>query len=106
MAEAEQTALDSTWWTAVKEIFMNLFILLRRIHKKTIDPENTFRLAYQYISCLLITVLFWAITYMVCILHSNNLHVTGMVPHKKEYGLLSHSFHSTLCLTLTGISSC
>ncbi|KAA0712111.1 hypothetical protein E1301_Tti022045 [Triplophysa tibetana] len=64
MAQAEQTALDSTWWTAVKEIFMNLFILLRRIHNKTIDPENTFRLAYQYISCLLIIVLFWAITYM------------------------------------------
>ncbi|KAI7795656.1 hypothetical protein IRJ41_002465 [Triplophysa rosa] len=64
MAEAEQTALDSTRWTAVKEIFMSLFILLKRIHNKTIDPENTLRLAYQYISCLLITVLFWAITYM------------------------------------------
>lgn len=86
MAEAEHTALESIWWTAVKEIFTSLFLLMKRIHNKTIDPENTVLLAYQYISCLLITVLFWAITYMVCmesLLHSNNLLV--IVPHKKDF---------------------
>ncbi|XP_066501242.1 uncharacterized protein [Hoplias malabaricus] len=33
-------------------------------HNTTVGPENTMRIIYQYSSCLLIIISFWAITYM------------------------------------------
>uniref|UniRef100_A0A673L3B5 Cyclic nucleotide-gated potassium channel n=1 Tax=Sinocyclocheilus rhinocerous TaxID=307959 RepID=A0A673L3B5_9TELE len=46
------------------QFFLKIFNTMRRMHNKTIDPENNFRVIYQYTSCLLITVFFWAITFM------------------------------------------
>lgn len=48
------------------QIFLKIVNTMRRMHSKTIDPENNFRVIYQYTSCLLITVFFWAVTFMVC----------------------------------------
>ncbi|XP_043094879.1 uncharacterized protein LOC122345115 [Puntigrus tetrazona] len=54
------TSISSMLIQFSQKIFNNM----RRIHNKTIDPENNFRVIYQYTSCLLITVFFWAITFM------------------------------------------
>ncbi|XP_051533343.1 uncharacterized protein LOC127428788 [Myxocyprinus asiaticus] len=63
---AEQNArpLHIRLWTAVQGMFTMIFNTVNKIHNKTIDPENTFRVVYQYTSCLLIVILFWALTYM------------------------------------------
>ncbi|XP_050966558.1 uncharacterized protein LOC127165725 [Labeo rohita] len=50
--------------SALIQFFLRIFNNMRRMHNKTIDPENNFRVIYQYTSCLLITIFFWAVTFM------------------------------------------
>ncbi|XP_073695562.1 cyclic nucleotide-gated cation channel alpha-3-like [Garra rufa] len=58
------TRLCTSISSALIQFFLKIFNNMRRVHNRTIDPENNFRVIYQYISCLLITIFFWAITFM------------------------------------------
>ncbi|XP_067280826.1 cyclic nucleotide-gated cation channel alpha-3-like isoform X2 [Pseudorasbora parva] len=51
--------------------FLKIFNSIKSAHNKTIVPENSFRVLYQYTSCLLITILFWAITFMPAVFDVN-----------------------------------
>ncbi|KAK7130607.1 hypothetical protein R3I94_015923 [Phoxinus phoxinus] len=53
------------------QFFLKIFNNMREVHNKTIAPENNFRVIFQYISCLLITILFWAITFMPAVFDVN-----------------------------------
>lgn len=69
-AELRSRSLGTRLCTSISSVliqfFLKIFNKMRRIHNKTIDPESNFRVIYQYTSCLLITIFFWAITFMVC----------------------------------------
>lgn len=51
--------------TSITQFLISFLLNVIRIHNTTINPESTVRVVYQYTSCLLIIILFWAITYMV-----------------------------------------
>ncbi|XP_048022697.1 uncharacterized protein LOC125253005 isoform X2 [Megalobrama amblycephala] len=53
------------------QFFLKIFNNMRSVHNKTIVPENSFRVVYQYTSCLLITIVFWAITFMPAVFDVN-----------------------------------
>uniref|UniRef100_A0A4W4EST5 Cyclic nucleotide-binding domain-containing protein n=1 Tax=Electrophorus electricus TaxID=8005 RepID=A0A4W4EST5_ELEEL len=57
----------------LSQLLMNILDKIITIHNTTIDPENTFRVVYQYTSCLLIIISFWAITYMVSMKHKKQI---------------------------------
>ncbi|ROJ62455.1 Cyclic nucleotide-gated cation channel subunit A, partial [Anabarilius grahami] len=61
------TSISSTFI----QFFLKIFNNMRSVHNKTIVPENSFRVVYQYISCLLITIVFWAITFMPAVFDVN-----------------------------------
>ncbi|KTF86113.1 hypothetical protein cypCar_00012348 [Cyprinus carpio] len=67
-AELRSRSLGTRLCTSISSVliqfFLKIFNKMRRIHNKTIDPESNFRVIYQYTSCLLITIFFWAITFM------------------------------------------
>uniref|UniRef100_A0A8C7JK48 Cyclic nucleotide-gated potassium channel n=1 Tax=Oncorhynchus kisutch TaxID=8019 RepID=A0A8C7JK48_ONCKI len=50
--------------TSITQFLISFLLNVIRIHNTTINPESTVRVVYQYTSCLLIIILFWAITYM------------------------------------------
>uniref|UniRef100_A0A4W5NRZ8 Cyclic nucleotide-binding domain-containing protein n=1 Tax=Hucho hucho TaxID=62062 RepID=A0A4W5NRZ8_9TELE len=50
--------------SSITQFLISFLLNVIRIHNTTINPESTVRVVYQYTSCLLIIILFWAITYM------------------------------------------
>lgn len=74
--------------SALIQFFLRIFNNMRRMHNKTIDPENNFRVIYQYTSCLLITIFFWAVTFMVCgiscAVYMKYIHVKYVISVKKK----------------------
>ncbi|KAI4878623.1 hypothetical protein NFI96_015444 [Prochilodus magdalenae] len=65
-------------------LFRRVLDNILRTHDTTISPENTAYIIYQYLSCLLIIISFWAITCMVSI---TNIAQSGP-PQSRYYPLV------------------
>ncbi|XP_072518578.1 cyclic nucleotide-gated cation channel alpha-3-like [Salminus brasiliensis] len=78
-------------WIRLLHLLIRVLDKVMTIHNTTVSPDNTIRVVYQYTSCLLIIISFWAITYMI-ILKFHICYYDESGSYISNYKLVSRNF--------------
>ncbi|CAL8363568.1 unnamed protein product [Lota lota] len=87
--QQQRLPLGLKWKNYVSGLLKHLV----ELHNITIDPENPIRVLYQYTSCLLIILSFWAITYMEVAFLTPGIFIFTMVIEYVQMAEIIMKFH-------------